>query len=318
MTEKDILDKIKAECNACAPGNFSEIENQIKKSRRNIILKISAAAAVIAVPFLSVIVSQLFKPMGPEDIKLAEVTVYTSEYTKQTDDTTVTTKPVSEKETEKSTITVQPVESQSVQSTENSVKTELSLNSQAITKKQTEKSSSMHISSTDVIPTTTNKISSDIPDKPKTTYTPSHTTEPPASSDNQSTHIELPTSMGVTVINTVPFTTQQVTVSVSFPGFPETTNAVTTNVVTTKPIEYLLSINLIFDASQSDPSDNPKSKIYEGKVYNYIVTDFDLYTVKLNYSRHSEIHSIDEALKIPNITIEDLVQAGLNATKTEK
>ena len=34
MTEKNILDKIKAECNVSAPDNFSEIENQIKISKK--------------------------------------------------------------------------------------------------------------------------------------------------------------------------------------------------------------------------------------------------------------------------------------------
>ena len=338
MTEKNILDKIKAECNASAPDNFSEIENQIKtskKNRRNIILKISAAAAVIAVPFLSVIASQKFKPMGPEDIKLAEVTADTSEYTLETDDISITTKPVSKT----STVTVLNVESQLAQNTENGLKTELPLQSQALTIKQTHKASS-----TDIISTTSNKVYTDISDRPHTRITrePSSTTKPIVSSEVESPcHTGLSTDQEVTdnhtsqcitehcpyettsaakatkpctVPQTLPKTdtTKECTVLVSFTGYH--TECTTKECIS----EQLLSVNLIFAASQDDHSGNSKSKIYEGKDYNYIVTDYDLYNVQLNYSRHSEIYSIDEVIKKTKLTIDDLIEAGLNATKIEK
>ena len=347
MTEKNILDKIKAECNASAPDNFSEIENQIKtskKNRRNIILKISAAAAVIAVPFLSVIASQRFKPMGPEDIKLADVTVDTSEYTEETDDNSNTTKPVSEKETEESTVTVPHVESQMAHKTENGLKTELPPQSQSITKNQTQKESSHNIPSTEIIPTTTKKVHPDISDKPHTSSTrkPSHTTKPVVSSEIESPcHTILTTNQEISdnhtsqcitehcpyettsaaqgtqpcsVPQTLPKTdtTKECTVPVSFTGYH--TECTTKECIS----EQLLSVNLIFAASQDDHSGNSKSKIYEGKDYNYIVTDYDLYNVQLNYSRHSEIYSIDEVLKKTKLTIDDLIEAGLNATKIEK
>lgn len=80
MTEKEILESIRNEFDNMAPDNFKSIENKIRKKTISfkIILKSAVAAAILALPVVTVKYTNSLNPLDPQNKPIAEITTVVS------------------------------------------------------------------------------------------------------------------------------------------------------------------------------------------------------------------------------------------------
>lgn len=255
MTEKEILEKLRKEIDSRSPDDFESIERKIKNKNNffPIVFKvISATAAAILLPVITVNLTKNMNPLDKSQNQLAQMTTVESSNTTSTTfsesviytDATVTTPPVdtSAVTTQIPTVTtftqlppsvVETIETTETIKTDETVKTEVSSDiSSNIPEDITVSPSSSASQSTNSISSVTNEKPVTITVRPVTTtkITTIKTTTPPT----------IATKPGTSLTYPIPVTTQKTTVptiiqSTAEPDITDPLVSEETVLVTTKP-----------------------------------------------------------------------------------